>query len=318
MDFSGAGTAIMVAFAAVLWFLYLLPSWMRRREFLATERNATRLQRAIRVMAESSEAPEEVRIEANAREAAHRERMLAQERRRADAVARAELHAASLRARAAEARATDLARATRAAATRTAPSRTTASSALAGLRRGRRVAGVLLLAALAVAAVQLWLVAATGAVPGSWLVLLGCAAAAFASVAVQRRIASRARALRAGTASALSARRAETRLQDAEPVAAPSRAWTPVPVPRPLYLEQGAAPRVPVVPPVSAEELMRAAVAESERALAAAHAEPEVVPFRAREEAPAPSRFASMGIVDPRETAVPDLDEALRRRRSVG
>jgi hypothetical protein len=122
-------------------------------------------------------------------------------------------------------------------------------------------------------------------------------------------------------------RRGTSTLVDAElPQAEPVRAWTPVPVPKPLYLERGEAPRVPVVPPVSAERLLRAAAEEAERALAAAHAAPEVVPFRAREAtpapsaapAPAPSRFASMGIVDDVDAARPDLDEVLRRRRSVG
>ena len=335
MDFTGAGTAIMLALAAVLWFLYLLPSWMRRREFLATERNATRLQRAIRVLAETAEAPSELRVEASAREAAHTERLLAQERRRVEAASRAELHAAELRARAAEAQAAEVARAARrtAGAPRVEQTADAASVllAFARLRRARRVAGLLLLAAVIVGAVQLWLMATTGVVVGSWLVVAGCAGAAAVSVRLQRRIADRARALAA--APATRERRAVSTLIDAEPQQErPARAWTPVPVPKPLYLERGEAPRVPVVPPVSAEQLLRAAADEAERALAAAHAEPEVVAFRPREAAPAPaaasvpaaasasapSRFASMGRIDDVDTARPDLDEVLRRRRSVG
>jgi hypothetical protein len=336
MDFTGAGTAIMLALAAVLWFLYLLPSWMRRREFLATERNATRLQRAIRVLAETAEAPAELRVEANAREVARTERLLAQERRRVEAATRAELHAAELRAREAEAQAAEIARAARRAAP--APAALPASQravaevapvllAFARLRRARRVAGLLLLAAVIVGAVQLWLMAATGVVVGSWLVVAGCAVAAGVSVRMQRRIADRARSL--ATAPEARVRRASSALIDAElQHEQPARAWTPVPVPKPLYLERGEAPRVPVVPPVSAERLLLAAAEEAERALAAAHAEPEVVPFRPRETAPAsapaappasaPSRFASMGVIDDVDTARPDLDEVLRRRRSVG
>jgi hypothetical protein len=340
MDFSGAGTAIMLALAAVLWFLYLLPSWMRRREFLATERNATRLQRAIRVMAESAEAPAEVRVEASARDAARTERLVAQERRRVDATARAEVHAAALRARAAEARAEQLERASRAAAPRPAvahvaartdlPVTTVAATVLAfgRLRRARRVAGLLLLAAVVVGVVQLWLIATTGVVVGSWIVVGGCVVAIAASVRLQNRIAERARAL-AGTSAPASSRRGSSTLIDAEtpPRAEPAREWTPVPVPKPLYLERGEAPRVPVAPPASSEELLRAAREEAERALVAAHAEPEVVPFRPREAVPAapaaaatpasaPSRFASMGIVDETGATMPDLDEVLRRRRS--
>lgn len=334
MDFTGAGTAIMLALAAVLWFLYLLPSWMRRREFLATERNATRLQRAIRVLAETAEAPDELRVEANAREVARTERLLAQERRRVEAATRAEVHAAELRARAAEAQAAEIARAAR----RSAPAPTTRAAqasaaevptllAFARLRRARRLAGLLLLAAMTAGAVQLWLMATTGIVIGSWLVVAGCALAAGVSVRLQRRIADRAHSL--ATAPATHTRRTASALIDAEtPEAQPARAWTPVPVPKPLYLERGEAPRVSVVPPVSAEQLLRAAAEEAERALVAAHAEPEVVAFRPRDVAPAsapmappasaPSRFASMGVIDEADTAHPDLDEVLRRRRSVG
>jgi hypothetical protein len=335
MDFTGAGTAIMLALAAVLWFLYLLPSWMRRREFLATERNATRLQRAIRVLAETAEAPAELRVEANAREVARTERLLAQERRRVDAATRAEVHAAELRARAAETQALELERVARRAATLSAPAVARAATAAAApdvtpvllafarLRRARRVAGLLMLAALAVGVVQLWLMATTGVVVGSWVVVAGCVTAAGVSVRLQRRIADRARSL--AVAPEARARRTTSKLIDADVRhEQPARAWTPVPVPKPLYLERGEAPRVPIVPPVAAEQLLRAAAEEAERALAAAHAEPEVVAFRPREgaqvtaPAPAPSRFASMGRIDDVDAARPDLDEVLRRRRSAG
>lgn len=342
MDFSGAGTAIMLALAAVLWFLYLLPTWVRRREYLATERNATRLQRAIRVMAETAELPDEVRLEASAREAAQREKLLRQEQRRADAMARAELTAAAARARAAEARAAEIERAARAVTAtaervvRQAPVAASApavrapvaasSPAAERLRRARRVAGLLLLASVAVAAVQTWLMMSTGAVLGSWIVLAACAAGAATSVSLQRRIVERSRSL-APAAAGRVVRRSSSTLIDAEPVAEPVREWTPVPIPKPLYLERQDAPRVPVAPPVSAEELLKAAAAEAERALAAAHAEPEVVAFPVRPAAqpapvaaPAPaskpSRYASMGIVDSATGAMPDLDEVLRRRRS--
>ncbi|MCS0498850.1 hypothetical protein [Protaetiibacter mangrovi] len=334
MDFQGAGTAIMLALAAVLWFLYLLPSWMRRREFLATERNATRLQRAIRVMAESAEAPQELHLEATAREVAHRERLLAQEQRRADATARAEVHAAALRARAAEAQEAQLARASRAPAPTpavahvaarsvapavAAPALATTVAAFARLRRARRVAGLLLLAAALVGIVQIWLIATTGVALGSWIVIGACVATVAVSVRLQNRIAERARAL-AGTASEAPPRRGASTLVDVETPAVAAREWTPVPVPKPLYLERAEPPRVPVVPQPSAEQLLRAAREEAERALAAAHAEPEVVPFRPREAVPAapaaaPSRFASMGIVEDADASLPDLDEVLRRRR---
>jgi hypothetical protein len=57
MDLTGAGGGLMLALAAGLWLAYLVPNWLRRKEFAATERNAVRLQQTIRVLAETSEAP---------------------------------------------------------------------------------------------------------------------------------------------------------------------------------------------------------------------------------------------------------------------
>jgi hypothetical protein len=87
MDFKGAGTAIMVAIAALLWFLYFVPTWMARREYLDTERTATRLQQTLRIMAETSELPDQVRVEVRARDAARHERVLRAREHRADVLA---------------------------------------------------------------------------------------------------------------------------------------------------------------------------------------------------------------------------------------
>src|SRR3954466_13269464 len=87
MDLTGAGTAIMIVIAAALWFAYFLPTWVRRREYLDTERTATRLQQTLRVMAETAELPELVHGEITARDAARQERILRAEQRRADAMA---------------------------------------------------------------------------------------------------------------------------------------------------------------------------------------------------------------------------------------
>ena len=38
----------MLAVAALLWFLYLVPTWVRRREFIASEHGAGRPERQIR------------------------------------------------------------------------------------------------------------------------------------------------------------------------------------------------------------------------------------------------------------------------------
>ncbi|MCU1404876.1 MAG: hypothetical protein JWQ43_1179, partial [Glaciihabitans sp.] len=70
----------MFAAAAGLWLVYLMPTWFRRREYLATERNAVRLQQTLRVLAETSEVPTLVRAETNAHSIAVHERTLREQR----------------------------------------------------------------------------------------------------------------------------------------------------------------------------------------------------------------------------------------------
>ncbi|MBK0420521.1 hypothetical protein JD292_00270 [Leucobacter sp. CSA2] len=99
------GGGVIFVVAAVLWAAVLVPVWIRRREFRAAERNALRLQRTLRVLAETAEVPEEVRLEATAREALQHEKLLrtAQKRQEAEreaqlAEARAEQVRAEIRA----------------------------------------------------------------------------------------------------------------------------------------------------------------------------------------------------------------------------
>ena len=101
------------------------------------------------------------------------------------------------------------------------------------------------------------------------------------------------------------------------PRAAPAP-WTPVEVPRPLYLSRPA-PESRAGRGDLAESL-RAAAAASEAALREAQDAPEVAPLRPAPKAPAASssRYARMGVLGPDATAAPDLDEVLRRRRSAG
>ena len=54
MELSGVGGGLMLAIAATLWLAYLEPNWFKRREYLATERNAVRLQQTLRILAESA------------------------------------------------------------------------------------------------------------------------------------------------------------------------------------------------------------------------------------------------------------------------
>lgn len=95
------GGGVIFVVAALLWAAVLVPSWVRRREFRAAERNALRLQRTLRVLAETAEVPTEVRVEATAREALAREKLLrtAQRQQEAERTAQlAEARAAQVRA----------------------------------------------------------------------------------------------------------------------------------------------------------------------------------------------------------------------------
>src|SRR3954470_23668668 len=89
MGGESAGGGVVVALAAVLWLVYLMPSWLRRREYLATERNAVRLQQTLRVLAETAEVPVAVRAETTARSVALQQRTLRQAQQQAMREARA-------------------------------------------------------------------------------------------------------------------------------------------------------------------------------------------------------------------------------------
>ena len=303
MDVTGAGTAIMIAIAAALWFAYFVPTWMRRREYLDTERTATRLQQTLRVMAETAELPDQVRVEVSSRDAARHERLLRAEQRRADAVA------------------------AQAVARVRAATPTAGSSARVRRRRAHRLASAFMIAATIVIVVQLWLMATGAAGSGSWLVFAGGAVLGVAGIGVRRRLD--ARSIRQSSGVDTRSVQAIVERAVAEPV---RRAWTPVPIPAPLYLSH---PEVqPVRPAMDLAAQLRAAALASERAVRAAHEAPEVLPFRPQRpaapdrtaapvESPAmlraaPSRWAAMGRVDGTDAAAPDLDEVLRRRRNAG
>ena len=68
METAFSSTALLVAIAAFLWIVYLVPVWVKRTEYLATERNATRLGQTLRVLAETAESSPELRAELSARD----------------------------------------------------------------------------------------------------------------------------------------------------------------------------------------------------------------------------------------------------------
>lgn len=68
MEGSVLGGGVIVMVVAALWLLYLVPGWYQNHRDNVSERDALRLNRALRVLAETSETPQEIRAELNARE----------------------------------------------------------------------------------------------------------------------------------------------------------------------------------------------------------------------------------------------------------
>ncbi|MDQ1577068.1 MAG: hypothetical protein QOH55_2218 [Microbacteriaceae bacterium] len=338
------GGGVVVVIAAALWLVYLLPTWLRRREYLATELNAVRLQQTLRILAETSELPDEVRVEANARTVAEHQRILKKAEARTKANARTVAKA--------EARAADVAAARTAADAQIRTERPEAvvptpvvapraASRSSRLRRARAATSLVLLGSLVVAGFGIPALIATG----SGLLLGGAAVPAVGAFIVLGRLARAGRRPLATPAVAY-APAAAALYDDAEysaPVPAVQATWTPQPLPRPLYLARGTIAASAMASVDAAAELRRAA-ARADLAIRAAQIETEVTPLRARpaaastaservvvggarsagssaatgdRAAAAPSRFASMGVVSDVEARAIDLDAALRRRRAA-
>jgi len=281
MEFTGVGGGVMVAVAAGLWLVYLVPNWLKSREYRATERNAVRLQQTIRVLAETAEIPDAVRAEAAARRLA------------------AEQRAEYLEGPVAVGR-----------PVRRTPSAVEQHAAAMRIRRARAATGVGLLIAVATIVLQVTLIATTGAVAGSFIVLAVAGVAGVSALGLLGRFAqvSQTRVVVQRTGE----RRTSLGARPAAPVAQASTPWTPVPVPKPMYLSRAQAPAAVAVDPQFELEL---AAAAAERTLR--DAQREVPPVASA--APAqPSRFAAMGIVDDAGQATPDIDAVLARRRAAG
>lgn len=279
MDLAGAGGGLMVAVAAALWLAYLVPSWLKRQEYLATERNAVRLQQTIRVLAETAEIPEELR-----------------------------------------ALSPSTAAQSRTAQSRTAPSRPARDDssgrdarppAARRLRQSRAVTTLVLGLALIFGVGQA--VAIVSGEAGSWLLVAIAGLAAVTSLAVLGRLARRSRP---ATAASVVAPRTVSARRDSPAPAAPA-AWTPVAVPRPLYLSRATAPPLRDVdqhadPHEDPQADLLAAARAAEQALR--EVQERATPIHAA----GPSRFAGMGVVDAAGSELPDLDAVLARRRAAG
>ncbi len=320
METTGGGTAVLIALAAVLWMVYLIPIWRRRREYLATERNAIRLQQTLRIMAHAAEVPEPVRAELTARDVVAQQRSLAAQQRELAAIERARAAAAQ--------------RALRARLTESAPGlMAEMDAARRGQRRLRRTRAFTSLTVL------LSLVGAGVALASAAWAWAGFAA--FVAISGGMLLSSLARAQRRRTQ--VVTRAAAPAFVDLAPEAprvptAARREWTPVPLPKPTYLSAPVVPAGAAAPALDHAAALAAAAAEAERAQRAAAASvgapsrtsdaglPAVVgaPSRTSDgkgrevEQPAASRFARMGVIEGLPGRAPDLDEVLQRRRAAG
>jgi hypothetical protein len=227
MDLTGAGGGLMLVLAAGLWLVYLVPNWLRRKEFAATERNAVRLQRTMRVLAETAEAPvvaSPPRIQPTSR---------IEPASRIEPVEISRTSNTQVRSR------------------RARP----AVGIGVRLRRSRAIASLVLLAGLITFVVQLGVSLSAGWSAGGFLVAGVGAVLGVTSIALLRRLAS--------VRPAQVAPRRATVLQDIELQSEPVvREWTPVQVPRPIERPRVAPstmadPRIAAAAAAEAEERAR-------------------------------------------------------------
>ncbi|KRC49523.1 hypothetical protein ASE16_12380 [Leifsonia sp. Root227] len=302
------GGGVVVAIAAALWLAYLIPVWLRRREYLATERNAVRLQQTLRILAETSEVPEQVRMEATARTVAEQQRILkrAEQKKLAEARAAAAAHARREQAIAeeerrvaeeAEAAAADaiaLERAARAAAAQRARvlAAATAIPKLSPqrrrrLRRSRGLSTLVLVAAVVGGVIGTVSLVATGA----WLTLAVSSVVGVLAIGMLVRLAGAERTAAVSTVVPLAAPIAPALYDDAQhdvqQVSRPRQeSWTPRPLPKPLHLSRGTIAATAMASMDAATALRRsAALAEVERK--AAERIPAPMPLRPVATAPA-------------------------------
>ncbi|WP_144759984.1 hypothetical protein [Curtobacterium sp. 9128] len=287
----GGGVVLLVA--AVLWLVYLMPSWAARRQYLATERNAIRLQQTLRILAQTAELPDEVRIEMNAKSLAEAQKVAKSEEAKRAAIVRA--HEA--------ARQREITR--RLAEQAPALERASSVPALTIMRMRRSRLGATLLGALGLVVAVVVLVAA----PGAWLVAVAGLVVAGGSAAVLAQLHQVAQARKARAAAVTTrptrASRPQTAWTDPAPPlseeqpaeAQPERTWTPGRVPKPLYVER---PAAPAASPESSAEL--AARLRERVAAAKAEADAEAAAIRAGESDPSLATVSRMR---------PDVEEAV-------
>lgn len=281
MDGPVLSGGVIVLVAVLLWMLYLLPSWRGRYQYNASERNAVRLNQALRVLAETSETPGEVHLELNARTALAQQKLAKRVQAEREA---AEL--VRLRAELAATRADPVVRQARAR------------------RRVRVTATVLLLAGLAVVGLGVWQVLATGAPAMLWI---GGSAVVLSAFILQRMSAVARHAFRAVPAQVESAPRVAPPLHDQG-----KALWTPRPLPEPLVSVAGSLAQTAQAEIDAQQERRR----QERVALLRERAERMAAPAPVAIPAASSSPYSRMGFVDDAE-----IEEHVRQllsRRAAG
>lgn len=231
-DFFGGG--LVFAVAAALWIAYLIPSWMRRRNFNASSTNTARMEQALREISDPAQATGSALGELSSRE---RKRALHQ----AELAARAQLRYEQQRAKA---------------------ERHEENEAISKHRRRtmRLIAfifcGVSVLATLAGIA----LVDYTGN-PALLYGGLGGFMGALLALQILSGLGKRARRSVPAEPVAPPLYNFEMPVATADP-----RAWTPQPLPRPMHLQTGSLAQATVAQVSMAERIRQAAREEALRA----------------------------------------------------
>ncbi|WP_309104316.1 hypothetical protein [Microbacterium sp.] len=278
MDGPVLSGGVIVLVAVLLWMLYLLPSWRGRFQYNAAERNAVRLNQALRVLAETSETPGEVHLELNARTALAQQKLARRLQAEREA---AELE--SLRRELAATRADPVVRQARAR------------------RRVRIVASTALAAGVVAAGLGAWQVFTTGA---QLLLWIGGSLILVAGIALQRMAAVAARAARRAVSQPVEeAPRVAPPLHDQGPAT-----WTPRRLPEPLVSVAGTRAQAARAEIEAQEERRKAARLAEIRQRAERMAPPAPTRIPA-----APSPYAAMGFVDDAEIEA-HVRELLARR----
>lgn len=261
---------VIVLVAVLLWMLYLLPSWRGRYQYNASERNAVRLNQALRVLAETSETPEEVHLELNAR-TAHAQQKLAK-RLQSE---KESVELVRLREELAATRADPIIQQARAR------------------RRVRVIASVLLSLGLVIAALGVWQLLTGGA---QLLIWIGGAVALVAAVTLQKMASVVRRAAR---------RPASAVIGDLAPRVSPPlhdqgrASWTPRPIPESMVTVAGSRTQIAMAEIEAQQKMQRAARVAALRVRAEEMAAPAPVSLPVAKEASSP--YARMGFIDDAE-----------------